>query len=376
MTEDERVLIFALSDLHFDIKSARRIFDNLKKYFFNELEENIEEVDAVVITGDIFHKKISIDSECAYIVMQFMHDLIEIMDGKPIRIIKGTRTHDYNQLDIFKIFETDNVKVVNSVSEEELVEGLEVCYVPEEYPINFEEYYEDYIFEEEIEDKWDIIFGHGMIDFAAHSSIVQESERPIHSAPVFKSSSLLNSAVLSIFGHVHTSQTHKKAIHYVGSFAREAHGEEKAKGWTKIYYDTDDKSFELERVENEDALLFTTIKLSNVYDNELTIKENIKAIKKKLKHIDNLRIKIDIEDDKVNSDIAIIKEHFSNDGSLKLHKENIIKREDKKDEDRFEFLKEAKEAPVEDTIQKFAKEKLNRDIDKEDIKIIISPKSK
>ena len=58
-----------------------------------------------------------------------------------IRIIKGTRSHDFNQLDILKVFKEkagSHFKIIEK-NEVEVFNGYRILYLPEEYPTDYDD---------------------------------------------------------------------------------------------------------------------------------------------------------------------------------------------------------------------------------------------
>jgi DNA repair exonuclease SbcCD nuclease subunit len=311
--------IFFISDIHFFNRIASSLYQELQESFIKELIQEKDEIDLVIIGGDLFHTKVSFDSESSRLTLKFINEILTTLKDKPLRILKGTRTHDYTMLDSLKFFQEEyDIEIINTACEEN-INGMKILYVPEEYPKDWKDYYEDCFNFKNNKPIYDIIFGHGSFDFASHLCQKIDSERNIQNSPVFDSEILMNSAHLNVFGHIHVYQNYKNKIYYPGSFTRFAHGEELEKGWLKINFDIDTKEYSVERVINEKAPEYKTIKFSDIYDDELTIQENLKIIKKQMKNNTNLRLFIDKElDEKSNSDLSIIKENLVSEGNFKV----------------------------------------------------------
>jgi len=368
--------IWDLGDVHFKPEGARQLYDELYESIIVPLQDQHEEVDAFVFLGDYFHGKVSINSDCAYYATKFLIDVLELMGDKPVRMIKGTKTHDYNQLNFFRFLQNDsrNFEIVNEVTEEQLFDDVVVLYIPEEYPVNWQEYYSQYL---EDNDSYDIIFFHGMMDFAAHSSIVIESERQVHSAPVFPADYILERCYVAVGGHVHNWMTYKGDIHYTGSFTRWCFGEEKAKGWIQLSYDPEDGSHSIKRIKNKLAPTYDTIKLSDIWDGESPVEDLVNELND-LKDNKNLRVKNDIDrNEETKATLAVLREHFADDNTLKIDNSGQMTMEKiKSAEDNFEFVKEEGIEPH-IAIQKFiAVVNPKLDITEDDILEIITKPSK
>jgi len=354
MTNDGKMLIYIVSDIHFHDTIARRLYEELEGSFLHHLEQEAPEVDMVVIAGDLFDRKVMFNSDAAMLALKFVGRIVDLMhddltDGhKPVRILKGTRTHDHDLLNTFNFMDKGkNVEVVNTITGEEVVPHFNVLYIPEEYPVDWQEYYSDWLActETEIEAEsespaWDVIFLHGMIDFEAHSSIVIDSERPVHSAPVFPTDVLLASGYVTIAGHVHVPSSRQDRIFYCGSYTRFAYGEDHPKGWIRLEYDAEIGASKVLRIENTAAPEYKTVRLSEVYDPEADVDENVKSIQEVAEGI-HLRLDVDMEQgEKVRSDLAVVRERFADDDRLKLKidRRGVLPKPEDSEDQRTEFL--------------------------------------
>jgi len=374
-----KIKLYCLSDFHLNNLLYSRLYTELEETFLKKLKKNIKNIDGIMILGDFFDEKISVDSQAAYIAIKIITEMVEILDGKPLRILKGTKTHDFNQNNIFRFLEKKNLKVINVVEEEELFPDYNVLYMPEEYPENWKEYYANFL---DIDNKnesfmYDTIFMHGMVDFAAHISLVLESEKFIKSAVVFPSKVLLDTAPVTVAGHIHQAYKYKKRIFYCGSFSRFAYGEEGPKGYGILDYNLDTSEFNFERVKNIYAPNYDTIKLSEIYEEKKSIDENILEIEEYIEGR-NLRLKIDLSpNEKLQSDLSVIREYFSSNKNFKLDRTNLFNLKDEEDnknedEEKFDYVKD-KSLNLEDIICKFiAVQQPNVKLTKEEILNIIT----
>lgn len=258
----------------------------------------------ITLTGDFFHKRLQLDSQPALVGFKFIYDLVEYCKKHSIkfRLIQGTITHDYSQLDIFESLQDDNIfKIIKTVQEEQLFDDVRVLYVPEEYPDNISEHYSKFIDLENPENsknKYDLIFGHGTFKFQAHSSQIYESEKSVEKAPIFDQSKFINYFKgFCIFGHIHTQCNYKNKVFYHGSLSRNNHGEEKPKGFLVSSYDTADNSYKVVFVENKLAEKFKTLKWSEQFDNiDLSsVSTVIKLIDDTFTNFSNIRLVVDVD---------------------------------------------------------------------------------
>ena len=112
-----------LADIHMGAIKAETLLKELDESVIKYLE-NLKILDFVVISGDLFDTKISLNSDHARCLFIFIKKLMNICIDKKakLRIIKGTQFHDNNQLDILKFLSKSNcdVKIFDTVSNEEL----------------------------------------------------------------------------------------------------------------------------------------------------------------------------------------------------------------------------------------------------------------
>ena len=155
----------SINDIHFGIRDSKRVYEELQivKDFLNN-----NEVDMLTLNGDYFDCKLSVGDPATFYAVAFFDELIKIVREKKIifRVLQGTKSHDLNQLQIFKHYEEDlslDFRIIETAESEELFDGqFKVLYIPEEYPENCDEYYSEYK-----KEKYNILFMHGTWDFVA-----------------------------------------------------------------------------------------------------------------------------------------------------------------------------------------------------------------
>ena len=366
----------AISDLHFGIKETDRLYDELKKIFLKYVKENGKEIDVIFINGDTFDKKLLMTDYASKAVIRFVNELLVLCKRFKIkvRMVKGTLTHDFNQLENFRHLELQyDFRIINTVETEELFPDFYVLYLPEEYMENADEYYQEFIDFIDDETKYDIIVGHGTFDIVAFESQKQESERLLKNAPVFKFKEWADRCWgMILFGHIHSRQFYKDKLYYSGSFTRWCHGEPAPKGFLDFTYDLETLEHEVKFVENYLAPSFLTVNIEDIYKEHDNLEDRVKAIKEFLEKNHTVRIKIN---DKISSDeLAILKEHFADVENINIDTTEKIKNEirEKEEEDStFDFIVK-REYDIPTTIQKFIQITQNKYIEKELIEEIIN----
>ena len=365
--ENRAYISAIIADIHFGAFDAKRMIFELQTQFLEKLEK-LPILDSIIIAGDLYDHKLSLNSIHAKISIKFIERLVMIARDKSskIRIIKGTESHDNKQLDLLStiISMNDDVdaRVIATVEEEMLFDDCKVLYIPEEY-IDQSTYYKDYF-----NKKYDMIIGHGMFKELSFSK-KQDGEINHPKAPIFNSteiSELCNGPVF--FGHIHIRQNIKDNIFYVGSFSRWCYGEEDDKGFYICAHSR--KGFKLEYVKNKNALAFDTVVLdfnNTKYDRSM---ESLFSFID-MKAIDNLRVIINLPSDFENplAFTNMVNEYFSKVDGVKIVVNNSSKEKQSRDMEerlnelmgRYGFVFD-KTMTHEEKISKFIKEKYKKNI--------------
>lgn len=265
MIQNELFAVAFIADIHFGAVRTEKLYEQLKEHFLRVIDG--KRLDMIVFGGDLFHGITSMNYSTAHSVMMFMEEVVDICienNIKYIRVIQGTMSHDNRQLHNFRQYETRNninFRIIMTVEQEHLVEGIDILYVPEEYMEHQDDYYAPYL---STTDQYDFIFGHGMFKEVGTLAKAQESEITMSRAPIFESKELITACKGPIFfGHIHTNTVIKHHIYYPGSFSRFQHGEEKDKGFYLCVYDIKTHKYAVEFVKNTMAEEYTTIKVED-----------------------------------------------------------------------------------------------------------------
>ena len=367
-----------LADVHFGAVSSKQLYQELKDQFLEFIKDRY--LDMIVIAGDFFNSVISLNSKTSMRAFRFMDELVGLCKRnniRYIRIIEGTLSHDNFQIENFSVFESDpdlDFRVITKICDE-VLDGLRILYVPEEYIENPMEYYKPYF--DRGKKYYNMIFGHGM--FKETSFTNDDGENIISQAPI------LDSKVIGticrgpvFFGHIHTSQVIRKHIYYVGSFSRWVYGQEEPKGFYVSVYDTDTDRYAVEFIENTMARRYDTLKVHlDYYDKPI---ESLINVAKTLK-VDNLRIQVLIEGSEkdFSAMLAMLKEYYTGKAGYKL--DIVDKREklrqEKTEEKVNKILTEYNfvfdnSIPVDVKIHKFIKRKHSKDVSDEIIRNVLN----
>lgn len=296
-----------LADLHFGAVDASDMRNELRANLLNVLETRCF-FDFIIIAGDYWDKKVFLNDRASDNGLWLMQRLTQYT--KCIRIIYGTESHEVDQYHIFSIFENLkglDFKIIQSVCEEELLPGLQVLYLPEEYIKDKNEYYKEFF---NNKNKYDYIFGHGVIAEAMtmvkREKKKSETESRLKPA-VFTTADFKKCCKGEVyFGHYHVHSVIQDWVHYVGSFTRWIHGEEEPKGYYEITCDLEeDKKYYSEFHENYDAPKYKTYTFG--YEHEIFSSDDM--IDNYLKSLRNL---VNTNDFKKVKFVFNIPEDYSN----------------------------------------------------------------
>lgn len=379
-------LFFA--DLHIGAMEHSYTYDTLEN-IRGILEEYKKEnpIDFIIVGGDLFDKQLyanDLDTEIAIKIM-----VLFILSADVVRFINGTSSHDAEQYRLLHPFEElnhkfkeldFNARIINTVEEEELLPGLEVLYIPEEYIYDQGAYYKKYF-----KKKYDYVFGHGMI-YEAFKGKIEKSKKNNDrmKAAVFNSSDLAKLVRGKVyFGHYHVHvEMNEGKVCYVGSFNRWQFGEEEDKGYYRIFCDPAERKYTDQFIVNEKALKYVTLSygykdsvFASAEDMEIEAK---KITKIKLKHeIDFLRVIFNIPVGYENPEglISFFRNYFKNNQGVSLEfnngyvEEKKIQRKTsvKKLPEEYRVILD-KNVPEEEKIRLFLKLTRNKDKDPAKIK--------
>lgn len=334
-----------LADLHFGASSGKNLYEELLPVLAVLNNPNIS-LDYLMILGDYFDAKSSLTSQSAKYALLFMSKIVEICSERQIkvRIIKGTLSHDLNQLETaFGHYMTKpgiDFRIFQSVEDEELFSGYKVLYVPEEYITSKDEYYKEF-FKDKPKDYYNLAVVHGTFENIIPVLKSQEYEGMNTHAPIFTEKDF-ECSQLVLAGHIHKRTKVSSNIFYVGSYSRFCHGEELPKGCLLVSQ-VINEGFNIEFLENKKAPKYVTKDLGtsmNVLPAEQVI-EQIEKIKKE-SNIDFLRINISLEeDDTVLANMSLVKNYFHKDKTIKIRFNN--EKRSRKETEKEETIKKQQE---------------------------------
>lgn len=331
------------ADIHWGAMDAKIMFNELVEGFLKDIQ-NLAVLDYVIIAGDYFDSKLSMNSQAAKYGIRFLQLLVKVCIEKnaKLRIIKGTESHDNQQLaliDAITSHSNCDVKIFETVATEWLFEDLHVLYIPEEYMDDMDAYYADVF-----NDTYDMIIGHGLIKEALYFAAKQESESTMPRAPVFELEKLLSICRGHIFfGHIHKTIVIQDRFRYINSYTRWSFGEEEDKGYCMYFYNPSSTLGKVEFIPNKLARRFDTVAMTCDPNAATSEQEQIEYMLKLSKTfvVDYLRLEVTIPEEYPNPKLMteLITEVFAKYRNIKIKLFNNGKlRKQKEVEDQIKKL--------------------------------------
>ena len=233
-----------ISDIHIGKKVPKIDYLQSLDLVFDTIKKQKEPCDGIFICGDLFDHRLTIE-EYKFATVFLIHLVCNQCghDGHthaPVRIIHGTYSHDYHQMDIFlpMLQRIDNVDVqyFDTATSGTLPNGMKVLYLPQEYG-NID-------YTKAFDDQYDIIVGHGPIA----SSV--KSPCPISKNDIMLPVETLGSiSKICVFGHYHVYTEFENNVFYTGSLLRFQYGEPEPKAFLIC-----DNQFNITKVVNPFAI--------------------------------------------------------------------------------------------------------------------------
>lgn len=344
---DEIYRISSIADLHWGALSPERLLYELELFI-----EHIKEYrpHLVVIPGDYWDYKVSLNSKVAIFGINWMHELkaLSIELSFVTRMLKGTKSHDEDQLDVFNNLDDGSTfRIFRENTLEETLPGLWCIYCPDEN-IKTDDYiikYADNIINDTYKD---IGFFHGNFDIIIEKITNQETEVQSISNVIFEYNfwkTIVNGPMIA--GHWHTHKEMDR-LWYISSYSRFGFNEEEDKGWMTIDYDTSNKTFKTNFIVNDRAKKYITFTINTMISTNIdSYSALLNMIKVQLEKDDDMkiRIKVDITDEKPENDryISFVKNFFADSKRVSVVIKNKL----------AEKLKKIKKKEKEESLQKF-----------------------
>ena len=275
--------ILAIADIHWGAMDPDEMYDNLQ-YFLDFIRMK-GDIDLVVICGDYFDYRLTLNSKAALKSLRWFDELYNTCKEngvKKLRAVKGTKEHDNDQWEAIHPRETGEFfKKFYICTSEETLPDLHCIYCPDE-TVNLKEYEELYL--KEMMSHHDIGFFHGNFDTQLPKMVIDQNlGANIPSIIYFKDhwSKVIDGPLVSGHWHVFTDLD---PLIYIGSYDRWAFGEEEDKGFLYIQYDTNSHLYYWKHIENPFARKYNTIIIDNTLcvtpDDFANLTQDIQDLKK------------------------------------------------------------------------------------------------
>ena len=325
--------ILAIADIHWGAMDPDEMYDNLQ-YFLDFIRMK-GDIDLVVICGDYFDYRLTLNSKAALKSLRWFDELYNTCKEngvKRLRAVKGTKEHDNDQWEAIHQRETGEFfKKFYTCTSEETLPGLKCIYCPDE-AINLKEYEELYL--KEMMTRHDIGFFHGNFDTQLPKMIIDQNlEANIPSIIYFKDhwSKVIDGPLVSGHWHVFTDLD---PLIYIGSYDRWAFGEEDDKGFLFIQYDTNDHSYYWKHIENPFARKYNTIIVDNTLcvtpDDFANLTQDIQELKKSDPEM-KIRViyQITVENDEASVNFSEFRNIVSSMRNVKVDVKDFVKKRNK-----------------------------------------------
>lgn len=346
-------------------------------------------IDLYINLGDFFDTKLLLNSKSSIYALRDFDEKVEICHrrGIPVRVIKGTRGHDYDQWEAFdKIYQNPkfNVKYFRTATVEETLPGLTIWYAPEEN-MNFTNYvneYADLLLDKPIQ----LAALHGSFDKIMPSVALTAIDNDSMSTSLVYKYDELEHIIRGplIAGHWHDGETHEH-LTYVGSYDRWTFGEDELKGFLIVEYDTETNEYRQIKVPNIMAGKYKTYEVfTSLYKGQTEYKALIDAVQASLDADSRVQIRILVKINELLSDteeqLDNLKYVFANERRVKITVINQIhltikeekRKETQKLESAYSYIRD-KNLTVPEKVQRFIQQFCGREYTLGEITEVLKP---
>jgi hypothetical protein len=370
-----------LADVHFGIPHTPHLYEELMSIIPKTIIER--EINMLFITGDYFDKELV--GSHKYYATKFFADIAAICNERKIifRMIKGTKTHDQNQLVGFfgsttTILPDLDFRIINTVEEEELL-GLKILYIPEEEVLDQIDYYSPYK-----QRKYNMIIGHGTWDFVDKSAFLLANNKTNNMASPVHLNKEWNKSLekgFCIFGHIHNGPSYKNKYFYTSSFTRWVYGQEEPKGFLVSQMDNKTFEYEVNYIENTLAPKYDTVSFETITGFSDLKEKSLLDVRKRLRELttkDSVnRFRINVTD-LTSSEIILLQkaastlDHIDLVIESKKMEEILLEEQEENNIHDYVIHPEKYGLTSEEVIIRFAKENNNEDILMADLQAVLS----
>lgn len=332
--------IVAISDIHWGCVNPKEQLRSLE-FVFTFLDESLKNdlnIDLIVLDGDYFDAKLSLNGEETIYGFNWFYRLHQVCKENNIklRVVQGTMDHDNYQLENLMGLQDEEglFKVFLHTELEETLPNLLCCYCPDEL-IETSEYESQYL--DLILQLKDIGFFHGSFDIV-YGNLLEYKPELLKKNNVIYNYRLWSGQIKGplIAGHWHDGDRYEE-LYYCGSPFRWTFNEDNPKGFLFLQYDTEDSSYYIQKIINPFCGEYITYEVyTNLYhtkEDYVKIIDDVQEILSKLTKIDKLRIVVYVNDTKSENDVFLssLRQQIVNHKNCKITIKNKIKDKKKKE---------------------------------------------
>ena len=327
-------IIAVIADIHIGRQtiSADTFRKQLKAHFIDVLK-NMNPLHGIFICGDILHTILSLNSENSEVFYWFINQVYKVArkKGATVIIIKGTPGHDNLQLQNIKSYQNNDdgvdFRVYDTVEEITVWDDYKVLVLPDVKVKQLEDI-DKYL---EVENKYDMILGHGTID--RMQFFIQESEQLSAHTYLYDVDKLMYACKGPIFfGHIHEYQTILNKFYYVGPFTVLERGGTTAGFIVCGIYDKDRSKFIVNHYDNPDSAQYYELVVNKKLIDEYPIDEIMETIDEIIedaKPNDLITLRITRGDERDSADkVLMLEERYRKDKRFSIVKKVKSKQEE------------------------------------------------
>lgn len=339
--------ILTLADLHWGSMEAR-VHASHYEFIFDFIELFNEGIDLIVLAGDYWDSRIMLNSEIASTGTNWLERLLSNAKKygvKKIRMIRGTKEHDNDQLEPLRCMEDgDFFRIFIENTFEETLPGLRVIYCPEEN-MKHNEYIDKY--SGNIAKFPNIGFFHGNLDAIMPSIARKDADKTntlIYQYQYWHE--LIQGPMIA--GHWHIGQEYQRWI-YVGTPDCWEFGQDDEKGVGFLSYNIEENSYFYHKITNPIANIYEEFIVDTSFHECIEdYQDIINLIDKKINEFKNsgkkfkIKITIRITDEKEQNErlISHLKLYYSGMKHVKIAiKDKLQKKRKNEERKRHEELR-------------------------------------
>ena len=349
-TEREFKIAVIISDIHIGRQSiSPESFKHQLETQFLDVIKDFKYLDGIFITGDMMHTIVSLNSEYAEVFHWFTDQVYKLAKKKhsTVIIIRGTGSHDANQLDNIKHYQSNDdgvdFRVYDTIEEITIWDDYRVLILPD-IKVRQKKEIDQYL---EKEKYYDLILGHGTTDSMQY--FIQESEALTTKTYLYDVDRLIYCCKGPIFfGHIHQPQVLRKQFYYVGSFTTLERGVNNAGFLVCGIFENDRRKYRVERYLNKESAEYHELTLDRNVLSDYPIDDIIEAIDLSIKDAkpnDLITLRISLGDERDAADkVAILEERYRKDKRFSIVKKVKTRREEESEKrnealrDRYSYL--------------------------------------